>query len=85
MIVKVNWSGTGIPYTLIIIVNYEYQVCLLAIPDLLSISLYCTIYLGSWCHLSVKIKSLMCFLETFRAPTYIYMKVIYQISAQAEI
>ena len=41
-------------------------------------------YLGSWCHLSVKIFCLRCNVKTFRDQTYICMEAIYQISAQSE-
>ena len=42
------------------------------------------IYLGSWCHLSVKIFCSRCIVKTFRDETYIYMEAIYQISAQSD-
>ena len=42
------------------------------------------LYLGSWRHLKVKIFGQRCILKNFRAVTYIYIEVIYQISAQSD-
>ena len=41
-------------------------------------------YLGSWRHLSVKIFGRRCSLKNFRDETYIYIELIYQISAQSD-
>ena len=42
------------------------------------------LYLGSWRHLSVKIFGRRCSLKNFRDETYMYIELIYQISAQSD-
>ena len=41
-------------------------------------------YLGSSCHLSVKMSTLMCNVETFRVDSYMVQEVIFKISAKSE-